>query len=74
VKINDNTPSPVGPQNTPNTQTLRVPQIAKLAGVHPVSVRRAIKRGDLKPIGSFRHLIVAKDAVQAWISGKKVAE
>ena len=64
------TPSSVGSQNTRDTQTLRVAEIAKLAGVHPVSVRRAIKRGDLHPIGSFRHKIVSKDAVEAWIAGR----
>lgn len=66
----DTAPSSSGSENSTNTQTLRVSQIAKLAGVHPVSVRRAIKRGDLKPIGSFRHKIVSKDAVEAWIAGR----
>lgn len=71
MNANENTPSPLGSENTTGKQTLRVSEIAKRAGVHPVSVRRAIKRGDLKPIGSFRHKIVSIESVDAWIAGRK---
>ena len=65
------TPNPLGSQNTTDSQTLRVNEIAKLAGVHPVSVRRAIKRGALSPVASIRHKIVSRDQVASWIAGRK---
>ena len=71
---NKSTPSSSGNQNTTSKQTLRVAEIAKIAGVHPVSVRRAIVRGDLTPIGSFRHKLVSAEQVQSWIGGRKLGE
>ena len=67
-------PSSSGFENTTSKQTLRVAEIAKIAGVHPVSVRRAIIRGDLTPIGSFRHKLVSAEQVQSWIGGRKLGE
>ena len=74
MNTNETTPSSSGNQNTTNKQTLRVAEIAKIAGVHPVSVRRAIVRGDLTPIGSFRHKLVSAEQVNLWISGRKPGE
>jgi hypothetical protein len=65
------TPNPLGSQNTTDSQTLRVGEIAKLAGVHPVSVRRAIQRGALSPLASIRHKIVSREQVESWIAGRK---
>jgi hypothetical protein len=66
------TPSSLGSQNTTDIkQTLRVGEIAKLAGVHPVSVRRAIQRGALSPVASIRHKIVSRDQVMSWIAGRR---
>jgi len=66
------TPSSLGNQNTTDEKpTLRVAEIANLAGVHRVTVRRAIKRGALSPVSAIRHKIVARDQVEAWIAGRK---
>jgi hypothetical protein len=63
-------PSSLGNQNSTNKQTLRVGEIAKMAGVHPVTVRRAIKRGALQSVSAIRHKIVSIDQVTAWIAGR----
>ena len=59
------------PISREESKTMRVSEIAKITGLHPVSIRRAIKRGDLGAISSFRHKIISKEAVNNLIKNKE---
>lgn len=49
-------------KNQPNTfegrLTLRIPEVAKALGISETSVRRLIRRGQLKPLRLFRHVLI----------------
>lgn len=41
---------------------------AYLGGIAPVSVRRLIKRGELKRHPGFRHIVIARVECDRWLS------
>lgn len=45
---------------------------AKLVNVEPVTLRRAIKAGELEAVELGRGYQVTREALQAWIDSKKV--
>jgi len=55
------------PQITP--QALKLKQAAEYLGVSPVSVRRLIKRGLIKPIRALRHILIPVCALDRFLAG-----
>ncbi|MCE0522043.1 MAG: helix-turn-helix domain-containing protein [Methylacidiphilales bacterium] len=47
----------------------KINEAAKIIGVSPITIRRAIDRGLLKPCRSFRHPLIPADQLEKLIGG-----
>ena len=64
----------VGPDGHGADKTLprisyKINEAAKIVGVSPITIRRAIARGLLKPCRAFRHPLIPADQLQKLIGG-----
>jgi excisionase family DNA binding protein len=48
---------------------IKVPQAAKLLGLHVSSIDRLIARGDLKPILKLRHRLIPRSEIERFMEG-----
>jgi hypothetical protein len=47
----------------------KIKEAAQICGVSPITIRRAIDRGLLKPCRSFRHPLIPADQLEKMIGG-----
>jgi excisionase family DNA binding protein len=47
----------------------KINEAAKIVGVSPITIRRAISRGLLKPCRAFRHPLIPRDQLEKLIGG-----
>jgi len=47
----------------------KIKEAAQICGVSPITIRRAIARGLLKPCRSFRHPLIPADQLEKMIGG-----
>jgi hypothetical protein len=47
----------------------KIKEAAQICGVSPITIRRAIDRGLLKPCRSFRHPLIPADQLEKLIGG-----
>jgi hypothetical protein len=47
----------------------KINEAAQICGVSPITIRRAIERGLLKPSRAFRHPLIPADQLQRLIGG-----
>lgn len=67
-------PSSLGQENTTTKKLYKVREVAIKAGVHPVTIRRALARGLFSSVDDFRHKLIPCDQVDRWIEGRKQGE
>jgi excisionase family DNA binding protein len=60
--------APRNATNRPERLAYKIEEAAQLLGVASITIRRAIKRGLLKPIRAFRHPLIAADELQRFVS------
>ena len=54
--------------------TLTVPEVADLLGVHPLTVRAAIKRGEIPAVSVGRRVLVPRLRLEQFLSGNGSAD
>ena len=53
----------------------KISEVAKMAGVRPITIRRHIAKGLFAPIRTFRTPLIPASQVEAWLaSGKEAAK
>jgi hypothetical protein len=50
----------------------KISEVAKMAGVRPITIRRHIKKGLFAPIYTFRTPLIPASQVEAWLASGKV--
>lgn len=50
----------------------KIKEAAQICGVSPITIRRAIDRGLLKPCRAFRHPLIPHDQLEKMIGGVAV--
>jgi excisionase family DNA binding protein len=58
-----------GAEKTLPRISYKIAEAAKIVGVSPITIRRAIDRGLLKPCRAFRHPLIPADQLQRLIEG-----
>jgi transposase len=58
-----------GANNTLPRISYKINEAAKIIGVSPITIRRAINRGLLKPSRAFRHPLIPAEQLQRLIGG-----
>ena len=54
-------------RNTEDRLTFKLREAATALGVSPTSVRRAIKRGLIRPTIAFRHVLISREELERFI-------
>ncbi len=49
----------------------KIKEAAQICGVSPITIRRAIERGLLKPCRAFRHPLIPRDQLEKLIGGSR---
>ena len=50
-----------------NRKALKIAETAGALGVTPVSIRRAIQRGMLRPCRAFRHVLISMEEIERFL-------
>jgi len=58
-----------GAEKTLPRISYKIKEAAQICGVSPITIRRAIDRGLLKPSRAFRHPLIPADQLQRLIEG-----
>jgi excisionase family DNA binding protein len=65
----DNKDDPARKESTPAPRlSYKIKEAAQILGVSPVTVRRAIDRGLLKPCRVFRHTLISAEQLKKFIN------
>lgn len=51
----------------------KTPEIAKLLGIHPSTLRRAAQDGEIRPVRLGRDLLWPESEIQRWLSERQAA-
>ena len=63
------TPDGRGVEKTLPRIGYKIKEAAQICGVSPITIRRAIDRGLLKPCRAFRHPLIPRDQLEKMIGG-----
>lgn len=57
------------PDNPETRRAYKIGEAASLLGVKPITIRRAIERGQIKPCRAFRHVLIPADQIDKLLQG-----
>ena len=58
-----------GAENSLPRISYKIGEAAKIVGVSPITIRRAIARGLLKPCRAFRHPLIPAEQLERLVTG-----
>lgn len=53
-----------------NKLAYKIKEVADLISVTPITVRRLIERGELKPVRSLRHVLISRAEIERFLTGE----